>query len=533
MAVYRDHNGDIVELGEKLGQGGEASVYVLKGDARMAVKMFLPEKRAYYEPRLLEMIAHPPNDRTRYLNPPHISIAWAERMVYERSRFVGYVMPLIENADDIFKLYSPKIRRIAFPAFDWRLLHHVACNLAIAVNAYHAAGYVIGDLNAKNVKVHKNAMITMVDTDSIQVTTAIGQVLRCPVGVPEYTSPELQGIDFKTVDRDNYHDAFALSVMIFQLLMEGYHPFTGTLIRPHNSVTDPANLYCIQKGIYPYAPNRIFTAPKFAPDYNILHPVVRSLFDRCFVNASVGNRRNRPLPIEWYRALRKAEDELVQCGSKHWYYPGYGRCPWCEREGVIEPLLKRARQPVPLRQLTRRSQPAPLRRLTRLSQPARVPVPSMSRFTPSPPKKMGIFVNFPQWIYFDTMLWLLVFAFAIFFAMALQQFLATWNTVTAPISAPEATTAPGCDNAPSLIMHPGETVRVSNAGGLRGYRTPQLTNATPVAFYSYNTQLKIINGPVCVDRDESVSYWFWQVIDSDYGRVSWVAEGGEGAYYLR
>ncbi len=533
MAVYRDHNGDIVELGDKLGQGGEASVYVLKGDARLAVKMFLPEKRAYYEPRLLEMIAHPPNDRTRYLNPPHISIAWAERMVYERSQFVGYVMPLIENADDIFKLYSPKIRRIAFPEFDWRLLHHVACNLAIAVNAYHAAGYVIGDLNAKNVKVHKNAMITMVDTDSIQVTTATGQVLRCPVGVPEYTSPELQGIDFKTVDRDNYHDAFALSVMIFQLLMEGYHPFTGTLIRPHNSVTDPANLYCIQKGIYPYAPNRIFTAPKFAPDYNILHPVVRALFDRCFVNASAGNRRNRPLPIEWYRALRKAENELVQCGSGHWYYPGYGRCPWCERKGVIEPLLKRARQPVPLRQLTRFSQPAPLRRLARLSQPGRVPVPSMSRFIPSKPKKMGVFVKFPQWIYFDTMLWFLVFAFAIFFALALQQFLATWNTIAAPLRESVATSEPFCVNAPPLIMHVNDTVYVKSLGGLRAYRYPRMTGDTPVRVYPYNQELHIVGEATCVYASENTSYWFWPVVRSNDGRVLWVAEGGADSYYLK
>src|SRR5712691_4689158 len=72
------------------------------------------------------------------------------------------------------------------------------------------------------------ALVTLVDTDSFQVCEPHnGVVYRCPVGKPEFTPPELQGCPFAQVDRAPEHDLFGLAVLLFQLLMEGTHPFAG------------------------------------------------------------------------------------------------------------------------------------------------------------------------------------------------------------------------------------------------------------------------------------------------------------------
>jgi DNA-binding helix-hairpin-helix protein with protein kinase domain len=562
MANYKDEKGKSISLGSKLGEGGEASVYLLNGEPDKVVKIFKPEKFAYYEPRLKEMVAHPPEDQTRKLTPPHVSIAWAERMVYENRQFVGYVMPMVKKAPDIFRIYSPKLRNQDYPNFDWKMLHHTACNLAIAVNAYHAAGYVIGDLNSKNVKVHGNAMVTMVDTDSIQVKTAGGQILRCPVGVAEYTSPEMQGIDFKSIDRDKYHDAFALSVMIFQLLMEGYHPFSGIPTRNNPQVTDPANLYCIKNGIYPYDPqNGWFAPPKFAPDYACLHPEIRALFDRCFKNASPNNRTNRPLPLDWYHALSKAEGELKQCQNKHYYLPSYGQCPWCKREAALGPRPKP--KPKPQVQLNQQPNQQPIQKP--LIQPNLNPQKTYTQPKPyTQPTRQSFDLKAFYRNHKKAITWvslgIVVLGMALFFtfskyspfqgiSISPEGINITTNNSNNSASnnsgsnqssansggslpAGSMTPIPTCPHAPTLTLNIGETVYVNSGAGLRGHSQPNLSSDNVVVMLTYGAPVEIVDGPVCVNYDADTAYWFWQVRDEN-GVLSWVAEGDRAYYYLR
>ncbi|OIP71251.1 MAG: hypothetical protein AUK48_12680 [Oscillatoriales cyanobacterium CG2_30_44_21] len=101
-----------------------------------------------------------------------------------------------------------------------------ARKLARAVRSVHSRGYVIGDVNESNVLVADDAIVTLVDTDSFQVNDGT-TIYRCTVGKPEYTPPELQGMSFRDVDRSVQHDLFGLGVLIYQLLMEGTHPFGG------------------------------------------------------------------------------------------------------------------------------------------------------------------------------------------------------------------------------------------------------------------------------------------------------------------
>jgi hypothetical protein len=87
------------------------------------------------------------------------------------------------------------------PKLNHRHLYRSARNFALAMAAIHRKGYVIGDVNFKNALFNDDALITVVDCDSMQVTDAQNIVHRCLVGIPEYTSPELQGQDFAKVNR--------------------------------------------------------------------------------------------------------------------------------------------------------------------------------------------------------------------------------------------------------------------------------------------------------------------------------------------
>ena len=334
MPTYISSNRKLITTSQELGRGGEGVIYQITGYPNQVAKIYHSSHRTIEKERKLQaMIANPPQDDTRRLSPPHISIAWPLELLYEQKQYAGYLMPLISRSPDVFEFYNPQLRTQKHPNFNWRYLHRTAKNIATALNALHACDYVMGDVNQKNILVTTSALVTLVDTDSFQVRDSTGQVYRCPVGVPEYTPTELQGKRLDSVDRKPYHDSFGLAVIVFQLLMEGFHPFTGAPKDLTRSLHGEIYLHCIKQGIFPYQPNNEFNPPPNAPNFNTLHPEIQNLFLRCFVNGHK-NSSQRPTAREWVYSLDKAENALVQCkqSSLHWYSNHLGKCHWCERE---------------------------------------------------------------------------------------------------------------------------------------------------------------------------------------------------------
>jgi hypothetical protein len=159
----------------------------------------------------------------------------------------------------------------------------------------------------------------------MQVTDDKGTVHRCIVGMPEYTSPELQGKDFNKEVRTANHDAFGLAVLIFQLLMQGFHPFTGRA-KPGTPDVEQSHVYCIQQQIFPYLDNQPYEPPKVAPSFHALPPMLQLLFTRAFTQIN-----NRPTPKEWAQVINLVEKRLVPCqNDPTHYYPSDGACVICE-----------------------------------------------------------------------------------------------------------------------------------------------------------------------------------------------------------
>ncbi|MBG1260882.1 tetratricopeptide repeat protein [Nostoc commune] len=323
---------EILSLNVSLGRGGEACVYAVPSDNNLVAKIYHKPTTAHAD-KLQAMLANPPENPTASLG--HISIAWPEdllRAADGKNPILGFLMPRIQGMRPIIDFYNPRTRRQHCPLFNYQYLLRTARNLAAAFAALHASGYCIGDVNESNILVSDTALVTLIDTDSFQVLDPSSNVVyRCPVGKPEFTPPELQNKTFAQHDREISHDLFGLAVLVFQLLMEGTHPFSGIF---QGAIEPPPYEARIASGHFTYSQKRYvpYLPTPIAPAWEILHPSLQELFVRCFEDGH-NNPLLRPSAQAWLSAIAEAEDSLITCTTnpQHRYNNHIRSCPWCER----------------------------------------------------------------------------------------------------------------------------------------------------------------------------------------------------------
>ncbi|MBE9001253.1 tetratricopeptide repeat protein [Nostoc sp. LEGE 12447] len=323
---------EILSLNVSLGRGGEACVYAVPSDNDLVAKIYHKPTTAHAD-KLQAMLANPPENPTASLG--HISIAWPEDLLRTpdgKNSILGFLMPRIQGMRPIIDFYNPRTRRQHCPLFNYQYLLRTARNLAAAFAALHASGYCIGDVNESNILVSDTALVTLIDTDSFQVLDPNSNVVyRCPVGKPEFTPPELQNKTFAQHDREISHDLFGLAVLVFQLLMEGTHPFSGIF---QGSIEPPPYEARIASGHFTYSQKRYvpYLPTPIAPPWEILHPSLQELFVRCFEDGH-NNPQLRPNAQTWLSAIAEAEDSLITCTTnpQHRYNNHMRSCPWCER----------------------------------------------------------------------------------------------------------------------------------------------------------------------------------------------------------
>jgi serine/threonine protein kinase len=347
--VSRLAGGRRITPGERIGGGGEAEIFAVREDRTLALKRYTqptPERQA----KVALMTAKPP--ATTNGSGGHVFIAWPTEMSFaDGGAFEGFVMPRIDSrsATEVFALYNPQSRHQQAPAFTWRYLLRTARNVAIAVRSLHARGYVIGDLNESNVLVTGKALVTIVDCDSMQVKAPDGRVFRSLVGKPEYIAPELVGKNLARTDRTPPSDNFALSVLIYLLLMEGVHPFHGKWTGRGELPPLPDR---IKRGLYAHSGDRRLTPPPTSLPFSTLPPELQALFRDAF--RSGVKPTARPTPDHWNAALARVDDRLQTCRhNRHHVYGGHlNACPWCER-------IRRHRLPDPFPGPTTPGSPTP------------------------------------------------------------------------------------------------------------------------------------------------------------------------------
>ena len=331
---FYDETGVSIVPGPKLGEGGEGVVYLVEGDPGSVMKIWHPGRTPQdATAKIRHMVKNPVR--------PELGaswyITWPQRVVMEKRVIVGYTMPILapeEEWNPIVEYYNRLAARSTGAAqrreLDFQDRMRMARNLAIGFRAVHDAGYVIGDVNEKNVEVNRLNDIALVDCDSYGFTDSANErIFSNRMGRPEFQAPELAG---NYENRTRYHDLFGLAVLIFQLLT-GYHPYTVTN-QPKFAQTGAR----IRAGLFPPAMSSLTAPDPYTQAWNALPSQQRELFLRCFDKTYLGQLR--PTPEEWVETLspRQTSGRPQPSPGPRPALANLVRCPKCGRnndQGLI------------------------------------------------------------------------------------------------------------------------------------------------------------------------------------------------------
>lgn len=334
-AVYADGSFGKVTLGGLLNRGGASGrIFSVCDRPDLVAKIFHnTDKSTTNRKKLQAMLLNKPNfapvetDGVQYTQ-----IAWPEAILEDEKGFcVGYMMPLINMSEAVSldHLMQKAIRKKLGLSDKYAYRIFAAYNVASMVTALHKCGHYIVDLKPSNVSVYKsNMLVAMVDCDGFSIK---GDRARYPAEfvTEEYIYPE--GMHLSCEEMGEEQDKFALAVIIFRLLNNGIHPFSGT---PRKN---DAEMLTIQNRIenYHYAyglwPDK-YQAPHPYSLHEYFDKATLEMFERAFTKGA-----DRPTAYEWQEHLWKLMHNLRQCKNNpnHVYFTSKG-CGLCMSEAKFQ-----------------------------------------------------------------------------------------------------------------------------------------------------------------------------------------------------
>lgn len=335
-------SGQAITLTQEIAKSGEGTVWETNRTDRVAKLYHDPNLERFQKLKI--MIAHPPIDPMRERN--HVTFAWPQDILQDASgQAIGFIMPKVGDSVPLSTIYNPRLRSRKAPRFNWHYLHTTALNFSLAVQSLHREGYVIGDIKPQNILVNKNALISIIDTDSFQVRDPFTQtVYRCLVGSEGFTPAELLGKELADINQTEIHDRFRLGVIVY-LLLFGDHPFKGKWMARGES---PLPTELIRHGYWPYAQRSLIKAGPNTIPLGIVHRDLQINFHHCFTQGH-STPGLRPSAESWVKVLTLAIRDLKTCHleKNHLYSRSFGQCYWCDRKAklgidIFNPDLKQA-----------------------------------------------------------------------------------------------------------------------------------------------------------------------------------------------
>lgn len=338
-AIFADRHFEKISLGKLLNKGGAAGkVYEIVGMPQKVAKIFHERQKSNTNRLKLEAMV---------MNNPHIpsvmahgveyvQIAWPEALLEDDEGYcVGYVMPFINTVEavslDHLMQSAVRAKLGLSDKYEYRVM--AAYNVALMVASLHKHGHYIIDLKPANVSIYKKTMtVAVFDCDGFSIQ---GEQARYPA---EYVSEEYiypEGMDQSCEEMGEEQDKFALAVIIFKLLNNGIHPFSGTVKKNSDSTLS------IQERIAAYH----YAYGMWGDSYQLPHPYsihaflpqsTMKLFDRAFLKG-----QNRPSAQEWQAELDFLLKNLKHCkkNPNHAYFTNKG-CGLCVADEKLKLDLK-------------------------------------------------------------------------------------------------------------------------------------------------------------------------------------------------
>ena len=135
------------------------------------------------------------------------------------------------------------------------------------------------------------------------------------------------------------------SVLIFRMLMDGYHPFHATGRRTKGLRSPEKRM---EAGLYPWeGSDPWLMPPPGAPSPDILPKDIRDLFNSVFNRgmhdeSEEHNCQGSVNPEIWFAVFDRVLSGLISCTKNpdHWYLPSAGGCPWCSALERIPEIVR-------------------------------------------------------------------------------------------------------------------------------------------------------------------------------------------------
>jgi serine/threonine protein kinase len=310
----RSINQSIVIEDKPFASGGEGELFRVLNPSSLGncvAKVFHLNKRdSEKEAKIEYLLQNPPVFEGALNEQP---IVWVKHILHDaQGQFVGFIMPKA-TGEKLEILTSPKLPK--YLGKEWnrfklggdealRLRLKVCYNLAVALRMVHATGkYVLVDLKPDNILIKSNGVVSIVDTDSIEVIENGATLFPATVATPEYTPNEYYtGTKPGQMLIDPSWDNFSLAVIYYRLLF-GVHPHAATSKAPYDNVNALGDK--IKHGLFVHniqLSDQFTVVPPPHRTFATLDRELQKLFMRTFVDGHE-DPKLRPSPEEWGQTL--------------------------------------------------------------------------------------------------------------------------------------------------------------------------------------------------------------------------------------
>lgn len=320
---FLKHAKEWIQLSDKpFAGGGEGNLYHIispvKYQRKYVAKIYHPHKLTEERAKKIDYLSTYPPQLNLGRTVEHATVVWCTDVLLDKKTFVGFIMPYTKG-EKLEILCTPKIprkQRQDWKRFDFKqgeqALNYrlkLGFNICAAIHQVHKMErYVLVDMKPDNIVIQPNGLVSIVDTDSVEVVENNETLFDAPVATPEYTPPEhYQKLAYDPTQRQEW-DLFGLGVILYKLLF-GIHPFAASTGPPYEHLTTLAQK--VEKGFFVHAPQYAHTFRIIPPPHQAfddLDEELQALFMRCFVD---GHQQPhlRPTAEEWCAALLLATDD--------------------------------------------------------------------------------------------------------------------------------------------------------------------------------------------------------------------------------
>ncbi len=276
------HKGISITLKEKIASGAEGDIYTFElTDQRASsdqylCKVYKKDKISFATIEKLQLMISKKIDIE--------GVSWPISLLYNSEKeIVGYVMKKAFGYELQRSLFIEPLR-IKKLGSDWtrKDLIRLSINILTTIDSLHKHNIIIGDINPGNIMVDKNSNAYFIDTDSYQI-----EGYPCPVGSPTFTHPDILRKKFISFLRKREHEYFAISTLLFMILVPGKSPFAC------QGGTSPAANVKKRNFVYPFSSNEVFHKSKEISKnrwwyvWNNFPHKLKEAFYKSFVNGNV------------------------------------------------------------------------------------------------------------------------------------------------------------------------------------------------------------------------------------------------------